>query len=191
MGWPTTDELRGPEMFDAEIRWTTHGVAHVRAADWASLGYGQGFACARDHLPTIADQITKVRSERSLHLGPGHEGQHLASDLGYRVLGLVERAPALRDAQPDFIRDLVRGYAAGYNAWLAEATAEDLLPEWCRGASWVRPLDELDLYAYLGDVGLLGSGRNLVQIIGRAEAPGSDGPVAPSPLSALGGGEPG
>ena len=178
-------------MFDAEIRWTTHGVAHVRAADWASLGYGQGFACARDHLPTIADQITKVRSERSLHLGPGHEGQHLASDLGYRVLGLVERAPALRDAQPDFIRDLVRGYAAGYNAWLAEATAQDLLPDWCRGASWVRPLDELDLYAYLGDVGLLGSGRNLVQIIGRAEAPGSDGPVAPSPLSALGGGEPG
>ena len=178
-------------MFDADIRWTTHGVAHIRAADWAGLGFGQGWACARDHLPTIADQIVKVRSERSLHLGPGHEGQHLASDFGYLVLGVADRAAALRDAQPPFIRDLVTGYTAGYNAWLAEAVAGDLLPEWCAGAAWVRPIDELDLYTYLGDVTLLGSGRNLVQIIGRAEAPGPDGPHPPSPVSALGGGEPG
>ena len=178
-------------MFDADIRWTTHGVAHIRAADWAGLGFGQGWACARDHLPTIADQIVKVRSERSLYLGPGHEGQHLASDFGYLVLGVADRAAALRDAQPPFIRDLVTGYTAGYNAWLAEAVAGDLLPEWCAGAAWVRPIDELDLYTYLGDVTLLGSGRNLVQIIGRAEAPGADGPHPPSPISALGGGEPG
>jgi acyl-homoserine-lactone acylase len=38
------------------------------------------------------------------------------------------------------------------------------------------------------DVGLLASGRNLAEVIGRAEAPGPDGPVPPSPLSALGGG---
>ncbi|MBK6857317.1 MAG: penicillin acylase family protein [Microthrixaceae bacterium] len=120
-------------MFDADIRWTTHGVAHIRAADWASLGFGQGWACARDHLPTIADQIVKVRGERALHLGPGVEDQHLASDFGYRVLGLAERAPALREAQPLYIRDLVRGYTAGYNAWLAEATDQDLLPRWCAG----------------------------------------------------------
>ena len=178
-------------MFDADIRWTTHGVAHIRAADWASLGFGQGWACARDHLPTIADQIVKVRGERALHLGPGVEDQHLASDFGYRVLGLAERAPALREAQPLYIRDLVRGYTAGYNAWLAEATDQDLLPRWCAGASWVNPIDELDLYAYLGDVGLLGSGRNLVQILGRAVAPGPDGPHPPSPISALGSAEPG
>ena len=64
-------------------------MAHITAADWGGLGFGQGYACARDHLPTIADQIVKVRSERSLHLGPGHEGQHLASDFGYLVLGVL------------------------------------------------------------------------------------------------------
>ena len=33
----------------------------------------------------------------------------------------------------------------------------------------------------------MGSGRNLVGLIGRAEAPGPDGPVASAPLSAMGG----
>ena len=36
--------------YEADIRFTTHGVAHIRAADWGSLGYGQGWACARDNM---------------------------------------------------------------------------------------------------------------------------------------------
>jgi acyl-homoserine-lactone acylase len=176
-------------MYEADIRWTTHGVAHIRAADWGGLGFGQGWACARDHLPTLADQIVKVRSERARFHGPGAEGEHLASDFGYLVLGVHERAAALRAAQPDHIRQLVSGYTAGYNAQVREAVAGATLPDWCAGAEWIRPIDELDLYAYLGDVTLLGSGRNLVQIIGRAEAPGPDGPHPPSPMSALGAGD--
>src|SRR5690606_34221428 len=62
------------------------------------------------------------------------------------------------------------------------------LPSWCADAEWIRPIDELDLWAYFVDVALMASGRNLAGIIGRAEAPGPDGPVAPSPMSALGGG---
>lgn len=177
----------GGRTYQADIRWTTHGVAHIRADDWGGLGFGQGWACARDHLPTIADQIVKVRSERSLFHGPGHDGEHLASDFGYFALGVAQQAPVFRDAQPDHIRELIAGYTAGYNAWLREAVADDLLPEWCAGAAWVRPIDELDLYAYLVDVALMGSGRNLAQVVGRAEAPGPDGPHPPSPMSALGG----
>ncbi len=175
----------GDDRYEAEIRRTTHGVAHVRAAGWGGLGFGQGFACARDHLPTIADQVVKVRGERSRFHGPGPDGDHLASDFGYRALDLAGRAPALRDAQPPWIRELVAGYVAGYNARLAEARAEDALPGWCAAAEWIRPLSDLDLYTYLGDVALLGSGRNLVGLIGRAEAPGPDGPVPPSPARGL------
>ncbi len=177
---------RGSERYAADVRWTTHGVAHVRADDWGGLGFGQGWACARDHLPTLLDQITKVRSERALFHGPGPDDAHLASDLGYLALGVVDRAEALRAAQPSEIRDLVAGYAAGCSAWLAEALETDALPGWCAGAGWVRPIDEIDLYAYLGDVALMGSGRNLAGIIGRAQAPGPDGPHPPAPLSALG-----
>jgi acyl-homoserine-lactone acylase len=179
---------RGDEQYEAEIRWTTHGVAHIRADDWGSLGFGQGWACARDHLPTLADQIVKVRSERARYHGAGATGEHLALDLGYLALGVTERAPALRDAQPEHVRDLVSGYVAGYNTWVAEAAGTDALPAWCRDAEWVRPIDELDMWAYFVDVGLMASGRNLAEIIGRAEAPGPDGPKPPSPVEALGGG---
>lgn len=172
--------------YEAEIRRTTHGVAHIRAEDWASLGFGQGYACAVDHLPVIADQIVKVRGERARYWGPGPEDANVASDFGYLVLGVLDGAARLREHQPPRIRDLVRGYVAGYNRRVGEVSSEpELLPEWCRGAEWIRPIDELDLYAYLGDIALLGSGRNLAGLIGRAEAPGPNGPVAPSPLSAL------
>ncbi len=179
---------QGNDRYEADIRWTTHGVAHIRAGDWGGLGFGQGWACARDHLPTIADQIVKVRGDRARHHGPGPDGSHVASDFGYLALGVAARASSLRDAQPPWIRDLVSGYTAGYNAQVAETLEAGTLPAWCAGAGWIRPIDELDLYAFLGDVALMGSGRNLAGIIGRAEAPGPDGPVAASPLSALGGG---
>ncbi|MCX7619476.1 MAG: penicillin acylase family protein [Acidimicrobiales bacterium] len=171
--------------FAAEIRWTTHGVAHIRADDWGGLGFGQGWACARDNLATIADQIVKVRSERARFHGPGRDGAHLASDFGYLALGVADRAVDLREAQPPEIEAMVEGYVAGYNSWVAEARQRGALPEWCRDADWIRPIDVLDLYAYLGDVALMASGRNLAPLIGRAEAPGPDGPVPPSPLDAL------
>ncbi|HET8929856.1 MAG TPA: penicillin acylase family protein, partial [Acidimicrobiales bacterium] len=89
-------------------------------------------------------------------------------------------------AQSTEIRDLVSGYVAGANAWLAEARATDQVPEWCADAAWLEPLAELDLYRMLVDTALMASGRNLVGLIGRAEAPGPDGPAAPAPMSALG-----
>lgn len=179
---------RGNHRYEADIRWTTHGVAHIRANDWGSLGYGQGWACARDHLPTLADQLVKVRSERARWNGAGVDGRHLHSDLGYRMLGVQERAPMLRDAQPATIREFVAGYATGANAWIAEAAGTDALPTWCRDAPWVAPFDEIDLWTYLVDVVLMASGRNLAEIIGSAEAPGPDGPAPAAPASALGGG---
>ena len=133
---------RGDESYEANVRWTTHGVAHITAASWGDLGFGQGYACARDHLPTIADQFTKVRSQRARHHGAGRGGAILATDLGYRALGVVERAPALRDAQSDHLRALADGYLAGINAWVREAKGTDALPAWCRDAAWIHEFDE-------------------------------------------------
>ncbi len=173
--------------YEAEIRTTTHGVAHIRAESWGSLGFGQGWACARDTIGIVADMIVKVRSERAAFHGPGPEDANLASDLGYRMLDLDARAVALRDAHDTTIRSVIAGYVAGYNAWLEEGRRTEALPSWCATAPWLRPIDELDLYRYLVDVTLLGSGRNLVGLIGRAEAPGPDGAAPPAPMSAFGG----
>ena len=180
-------DTAGDGTYEADLRVTTHGVAHVRAGDWGGLGFGQGWACARDHLPTIADQIVKVRSERSRFHGPGGQGGNVASDLGYLALRVSDRAHAFRDAQPEIVRQLVTGYVAGYNHRVDQVLADPgTLPEWCVGAPWIRRIDELDLYTYLVDVALMASGRNLAQLIGRAEAPGPDGPRPPSPMEALG-----
>ncbi len=173
--------------YRARIRWTTHGVVHVTADDWGSLGYGQGWACARDHLPVIADQILKVRGERAAHWGAGRHDSILSADLGYRLLDLRGRAEAFRSAQSPEARALISGYVAGVNRAVDEAAAGELsLPSWCREASWIRAVDELDFYAWLGDVGLMGSGRNLVQLIGRAEAPEPGGSTPPAPIESLG-----
>lgn len=181
----------GDAATEAEVRFTTHGVAHVRSATWRGLGFGQAWAIAGDHLPTIADQIVKVRSERARFHGRGPADVHLASDLGYLALGVVERAGWWRDQQPPWIREMVGGYVDGYNRRLVERQEAGDLPEWCAGAEWIRPIDELDLYAYLGDIALMGSGRNLAHLIGWAQAPGPDGPYPAATLEALGGPEPG
>lgn len=170
---------------EAEIVITEAGVVHVTADNWGSLGFGQGWGCARDNLGVIADQIVKVRGERALHWGRGVNDMHLASDFGYRALDLVGRSPILRDAQPPWIRELVEGYVAGYNKAVRQHDPKDLAP-WCAGAPWVRELDELDLWTYVGDITLMASGRNLVQLMGRAEAPGPDGPAPASPVEVMG-----
>lgn len=184
-------ETTGDRTYEAEVRFTAHGVAHIRGDSWGDVGFGQGWACARDHLPTIADQIVKVRSERARFHGEGPAGGHVASDLGYLALGVVERAAWLRDQQPEEIREVVAGYLAGYNARVEEVLAQGTLPPWCAGAEWIRPIAELDLYAYLGDVALLASGRNLAQLIGWAQPPGEDGPHPAAPVEAMGGPSPG
>ncbi len=183
---PQGDGTIGSTQYSADIRWTTHGVAHIRADDWGSLGFGQGYACARDNIGIIADMVVKVRSERAAFHGPGPEDSFVASDLGYLALDMTGRAQALRDAQSPEVRALVAGYVAGCNAWIDEGRSTGSLPAWCAEAAWLRPFEELDLYRYLVDATLLASGRNLVGLLGRAEAPGPDGPAPAAPLSALG-----
>jgi acyl-homoserine-lactone acylase len=181
-----TNEV-GSGRWSADLRTTTHGVVHVRADDWGGLGLGQGWACARDHLAVVAEQIVKVRGERAKFFGPGPIDAHTASDLGYRMLGLRDRAAAFLDAQPAHLRELIEGYTAGYNLRVAEVLDGAPVSAWAEDAEWVRPITVEDLATYLQDVAMMASGRNVAQLIGRAEAPGPDGPQPPSPIEALGG----
>ncbi|HEX8701445.1 MAG TPA: penicillin acylase family protein [Myxococcaceae bacterium] len=56
---------------DSELRYTDYAVAHIRADDFGSAGFGQGYAVAREHACTLVDQLVKVRGERSRYLGAG------------------------------------------------------------------------------------------------------------------------
>ena len=54
----------------AQIRYTTGGIPHILAHDWAGLGFGYGYAFARDNLCTMANDYVTVEAQRSRYFGP-------------------------------------------------------------------------------------------------------------------------
>ncbi len=175
-------DVIGGGQHEAEIVWTQHGVPHITASGWGSLGFGQGWACARDNMAAIVDHVVKVRSERARHLGRGDQDRHLHTDLGYLMLDMTARAERMQRRQPPAIVELVDGYAAGVNAWFAEHGRE-ALPAWCRDATWVGPITATDLWRVYVDLAIMASGRNLVEYVGSAIPPGGPvhEPVPPPP----------
>jgi len=142
------------------------------------VAFGQGYACAADHLATLADQVVKVRSERASFFGRGDNDRHVNSDFGYLALGVRAWGQRMLDTQPAEIVELVEGYAAGVNRWLSEHGPGGL-PEWCRDAAWIRPITSLDLFTLYADVALMASGRNVVELVGAAQPPGAEPVVGP------------
>jgi len=132
--------------YEATIRRTSYGIPHIVAADLASLGFGEGYAQAEDHLCTIADQVVRVRGERAKYFGRGEGDRHLLSDIAVKALGARADADSSRAVEPQEARDWHDGFAAGYNLYL-ERTGKDAVPGWCRGQDWVFPITTADLAA--------------------------------------------
>lgn len=160
-----------PREYDVRIRRTTHGVPHIVASDRGSLAFGQGYAFAEDNACALADQIVKVRGERARFFGRGEDDAHVDSDFAYRHLGLLERADGALSRQSEEVREMIRGYVAGYNALLEREPKR--VPAPCRDQPWVRPLEERELMAYYLDLTLLGSSRQLLPLFARAAPPSS------------------
>ncbi|MGN2408581.1 bifunctional acylase PvdQ [Pseudomonas syringae] len=131
----------------AQVRRTTFGVPHIVAADERGLGYGIGYAYAQDNLCLLANEIVTVNGERSRYFGPDkatlEQRNNMASDLLFKWLNTPESLADFWKAQPPEIRQLMQGYAAGYNRSLDEQNAKGL-PTAC-AAEWVRPISTDDL----------------------------------------------
>ena len=54
----------------AQIRYTTGGIPHILAHNWADLGFGYGYAFARDNICTMAGGYITVEAQRSRYFGP-------------------------------------------------------------------------------------------------------------------------
>lgn len=156
--------------YEAAVQRTSFGVPHITADDVGSLGFGAGYAFAQDHACDLADQVVKVRSERAKWFGAGEDDANLTSDLASLTMGVYERAEASWPEVEGDTRKVISGYAAGYNAYLAETDPADL-PGWCAGEEWVQPVDEVDLLAYYRDLALAASGRQLVEFMGAPQPP--------------------
>ncbi len=168
--------------YRAEIRRTSYGIPHVLATSLGSAAFGQGWAYAEDRLCDLADQVVKVRGERSRWLGAGPGDQNLASDVGYRALGLVDKARQALAAISRDARSMIEGYAAGYNHYLA-SVGPGGVRGWCAGQPWVGRISAVDLLAYQQDLAIVSSGRFVLPAIAVAHPPSDQvvwGPHVPA-----------
>src|SRR5690349_2156837 len=99
--------------YRAEIRRTSFGVPHVTADDFAGPGYGIGYAAGQDYGCYLADQMVKIQSRRAVTFGPGDKDANVDSDFAYLATRVEETAAAELPKQPQDVRDLLEGYAAG------------------------------------------------------------------------------
>ncbi|WP_327248255.1 acylase [Streptomyces sp. NBC_01320] len=172
----------------AVIRYTEYGIPHIVAKDYADLGFGNGWAQAADQVCTLADGFVTLRGERSRYFGPdaapdgslSSATSNLSSDLYFRGVqdsGTVEKlltVPA-PEGQSSDVKELERGWAAGYNAWLKQNRISDPA---CRGADWVRPVTMLDVATRAFALSVLGGqGRGIDGIT--AAQPPTGAPASP------------
>ena len=132
--------------YKVEITRTSYGIPHIVAEDFGSLGYGEGFAAAEDHVCNIAHGIVIARAERTKYHGNGEKDKHLLSDIVIRALEIPSRAVAEFAAQSEENREWIEGYAAGYNKYVVE-TGRDNITSWCKGAEWVKEVTAVDIFS--------------------------------------------
>ncbi|WP_244849295.1 penicillin acylase family protein [Caballeronia sp. SL2Y3] len=177
--------------YSAEIRRTQSGIAHVRAADWGSLGFGYGYAQAQDTLCTLADGFVTYRGERSAYFGADArlpsgstfgQPRNLDADFFFRLVDDQAAVDRYRAAQPPELRNLVDGFASGYNHYLADLKAGQFpgAHAACRSQPWVEDIAPDDIYRRVIAANLAGGSARFVQAIAAAHPPkpGAQPPAA-------------
>ena len=178
----------GPR-YHATVEITRHGIPHITASDFGSLGFGSGYAAAESSICTLADTVLTARGERSRWLGPkGRYNDQVTLDASnlqvdafvtdLRQRHVVERL--LKDplAGPGRqARAMVDGYVAGANEWLRDNKVTDPA---CSGAGYLRTkVTPLDLWYGVYLANLLASAGVFVKEIVDAAPPTLDDPGLP------------
>ncbi len=113
--------------YEARIRRTSYNIPHIEASNFSSLGFGEGYAQAEDHVCTIADQVVFARGERARYFGAGKSDEHVLSDAGLKALQTYEIGVRELASNTPEIRSWMEGFAAGYNEFLRLWEAVDHL----------------------------------------------------------------
>jgi len=160
--------------FSAELARTSNGVAHVKADDFRGLGYGLAYAYAQDNVCMFADSLLTARGERSQFFGADAAATRRAngeygaasdfmdlknedSDFFFKGYLDLEQLKAAYAAASKEARDMLEGYAAGYNRYLKDYAGK--LPAACNNAKWVRPISVEDMYLVVAEKALHASGE--------------------------------
>ncbi|WP_183093263.1 penicillin acylase family protein [Nocardioides stalactiti] len=191
---PGRSAVAAAQSYDAEIKITEHGIPHITADDWGSLGYGSGYATASSSICNLADTLLTARGERSKYLGPDARyddkvqirGTNLeldafVTDLHNRqVVEDLLASPAGPSAR---VKQMVEGYVAGINRWLEDNEITDPA---CADAEWITPTaTSTDLWYGVYLANLLASTGVFLSDIVNADPATLDDPGLPVDLPAL------
>ena len=143
--------------YRAEIRRTSMGVPHIKADNWAGVGYGYGYVQAEDNLCSMADAFLTYRGERSKHFGGDAlvatspvlgEPKNIDSDFFHKHVITAETVDAMMKAQPKNLQKMVQGFAAGYNRYVREIQAGGSAAAHaaCRSEVWLGQITATDIY---------------------------------------------
>lgn len=134
--------------YRAQVFRTSYGIPHIQADDWGSLGYGFGYAFSRDNVCVLARDLVTATGTQSKFFGVGNANANLAADVTYKMVNSAARVDAAWDEIDQETRDLLGGYAAGFNRYLRDTGAAGL-PADCRNAAWVRAMNGKDVLKVL------------------------------------------
>lgn len=168
--------------FQATVKRTTMGIPHVNAADYKGLGYGVGFAFAQDNLCNLMQEVISIRGQRSRFFGP--EGRYeipsvptsasnVDSDFFWKLMATPAAIARMRNGMTQELRDLTKGYVAGFNRYIVELRAGQHPGRHaaCATAEYLRPLTEDDLYARYYRLAILASSSVFMEGIAQAQPP--------------------
>ncbi|MDH6114755.1 acyl-homoserine-lactone acylase [Kitasatospora sp. MAP12-15] len=177
--------------YQAEIRRTAYGIPHIEAADYASLGYGEGYAFAQDDFCLMAQRLVTLDGRRSRYFGAGNQTgdpfspgtTNLASDVYFTADRTSGDVPKLVAGLSSTVRSLVGGYVDGYNRYLADTGTAQLPDPTCRGTAWVRPMTQLDVYRHFLNIIQLGGETQYTGLIATAAPPTTAPPTTDTPAA--------
>ncbi|WP_205474372.1 penicillin acylase family protein [Nocardioides sp. SYSU D00038] len=185
--------------YRAVVRVTRHGIPHVKAKDFGSLGFGSGYAAAAASLCTLADTLVTARGQRSRWFGPAARyDDQVSMDVtnlqvdafvtDLRNRRVVERLLADPVRGPGRqARAMVGGYVAGINKYLRKVGGPaGVTDPACKNAGYLRTrATTLDLWygVYLANL-LASSGVFVGQMVDAAPPTLSDPGLPELPLKA-------
>ncbi len=170
--------------YDVTITRTAHGIPHIVAKDWESLGFGHGFATGETSICSLADTVLTGRGQRSKFLGPDGryndrvsvDATNLQSDAFFTDLHnrkVVETllADPVRGPGKE-ARALVKGYAAGASQYIKSVGGPNGIKDpACKGAAYATSATELDLWYGVYAANLLASAGVFFGAIADADPP--------------------
>ncbi|MFN8113253.1 MAG: penicillin acylase family protein [Solirubrobacterales bacterium] len=172
--------------YEVKIRETAYGIPHIKADNYGSAGYGVGYAFAKQNICTFANNNVTTSARRSKFFGPeGTSPQsasgpvnNLDSDFFWQSVidsGRIEKLLKAKGIQSpsDDAKAAIRGYAAGYNAYLKKTGVDNIPDPTCRGKKWVKPIEAIDVWRRIYQADLLASAQNFISDFVAAQPPPS------------------